>query len=111
MDALDGQERRQRHGDPRFYALLAEIAELHSAKNHDYASQAQPLSNFLKCEAFGVPAWKGVLIRMSDKWARLEQLTNGKTPKNESIRDSLIDNAVYSLICVLLYEDATREHK
>jgi hypothetical protein len=108
-----------RHGDPRFYALLDEMAALHSNKNHDYATTDDPFSNFRRCEAFGIPAWKGVLARMSDKWSRIEQISNGKEPKNESLRDSLIDNAVYSLICVLLMEpddratmsyDEKREH-
>lgn len=94
-----------RHGDPRFYKLLDEIAELHSRKNHDYARTEDPLSNFRMSEGLGVPAWKGVLVRMSDKWSRIQQLSSGKEPKNESLRDSLIDNAVYSLICVLLLEE------
>ena len=96
----------ERHGDPRFYQLLDEIAALHSRKNHDYARTDSPLSNFHRAEAFGVEAWRGVLVRMSDKFARLEQLSTGKTPQNESMRDSLIDLAVYALICVLLREDA-----
>jgi hypothetical protein len=95
----------QRHGDPRFYQLLDEIAELHSRKNHDYAKTDEPLSNFRQCEAFGIPAWKGILVRLSDKWSRLTQLAGGKVPKNESLRDTLIDNAVYSLLAILLLED------
>jgi len=101
-------EREERHGDPRFYALLAEIAELHSRKNHDYSKPTEPLSNFTRSRALGVEPWRGVLIRMSDKWSRIEQLASGKTPKNESMRDSLIDLAVYALIDVLLLEDADR---
>jgi len=96
----------ERHGDPRFYTLLEEIAELHSAKNHDYAKTNEPLSNFNKCAAFGVEPWRGVLVRMSDKWSRIEQLAGGKVAKNESLRDSLIDLSVYALLCVLLLEDA-----
>jgi hypothetical protein len=94
-----------RHGDPRFYALLEEIAELHSRKNHDYAKTDDPFSNFRKSQAFGVAPSRGVMVRMSDKWCRIEQLAGGKTAKNESLRDSLIDLAVYSLLCALLLED------
>jgi hypothetical protein len=43
---------------------------------------------------------------MSDKWSRLQQLSSGKTPKNESMRDSLIDLAVYALICIICADDA-----
>lgn len=35
-----------RNGHPKFYKILEEIAELHSVKNHDYASQKKPLGNF-----------------------------------------------------------------
>lgn len=96
----------ERHGDQRFYELLEKLADVHSSKNHDYAQSDDPFSNFRKCEAFGIPAWKGVLTRMSDKWSRLEQLSGGKDAKNESIDDTLIDLAVYSLICLLLKQDA-----
>jgi hypothetical protein len=96
----------ERHGDQRFYKLLDEIADLHSRKNHDYARTQEPLSNFNRATALGVEPWRGVLVRMSDKWSRLEQLASGKSPKNESMRDTLIDLAVYSLIDVLLLEDA-----
>ena len=95
------------YGDPRFYQLLDEIAVLHSRKNFDYSKQDAPLSNFQRATALGVEPWRGVLVRMSDKWSRIEQLANGKTPKNESMRDSLVDLAVYALLCVLLQEDAT----
>lgn len=94
-----------RYGDPRFYTLLEEIAALHSRKNHDYAKTAEPLSNFHRSRDLGVEPWRGVLIRMSDKWSRIEQLSGGKVAKNESLRDSLIDLAVYALIDVLLLED------
>lgn len=95
----------ERHGDPRFYLLLEEIAALHSRKNHDYAKTDEPLSNFHRSASLGVDPWRGVLVRMSDKWSRIEQLANGKSPKNESMRDSLIDLAVYALIDILLLED------
>jgi len=98
----------ERLGDPRFYALLDEISALHSRKSHDYAPHDDPLANFHRSERFGIPAWKGTLVRMGDKWSRLEQLASGKDPKNESLRDTLIDLAVYALIDVLLLEDAGR---
>jgi hypothetical protein len=91
-----------------FNELIREIQELHNSKNHDYAADADPLSNLRKCESMGVPAWKGVLVRLTDKWSRIEQLSNGKVPKHESLRDSLIDNAVYSLLCVILLDEQTR---
>jgi hypothetical protein len=47
-----------RYGDPRFYALLEQIAQLHSDKNHDYAETDNPLSNFQACAKLGV-CWSG----------------------------------------------------
>jgi hypothetical protein len=93
--------------NPKFDALIAEIQALHEAKNSDYAHDADPLSNFRRAEALGVPAWKGVLVRLTDKWSRIEQLSHGKSPKNESLRDSLIDSAVYALLAVLLLDEST----
>jgi hypothetical protein len=88
-----------------FEKLLAEIQTLHDKKNHDYAKDSDPLSNFRRAEAFGIPAHKGVMVRMSDKWSRIEQLSAGKKPENESLRDSLIDLAVYSLLAVILLDE------
>ncbi len=95
-----------RQGDPRFYALLEEIAALHGSKNHDYSKTGEPLSNLTRCREFGVEPWRGVLVRMSDKWSRIEELSKGKVAKHESLRDSLIDLAVYALLDVILLEDA-----
>lgn len=92
--------------NPAFHALLEEIGALHDAKNNDYAQDVDPLSNFRRAKAFGLTPLQGVLVRMSDKWSRIEQLAAGKVPKNESLRDSLIDNAVYSLLAVLLLEES-----
>ncbi len=97
-----------RHGDPRFYALLDELAALHSRKSHDYAPKDQPFANFTRARMLGVEPWRGVLVRMGDKFSRLEQLASGKDALNESMRDSLVDLAVYALICVLLREDDGR---
>lgn len=100
-----------RRGHPKFYELIREICELHDRKNADYARDDDPLSNFRQAEALGIPAWKGVLVRMSDKWSRIQELSSGKTPQNESLRDSLIDLAVYSLIDIVLLEEATTKSK
>jgi hypothetical protein len=91
--------------NPAFAALIDEIKALHDSKNHDYADDGDPLSNLRECEAMGVPAFTGVLVRLTDKWSRIKQLARGKTPRNESLRDSLVDSAVYSLLAVLLLDE------
>jgi len=95
-------------GHPRFHELLEEIRELHNRKNADYSEENNPLSNFYECERFNVPAWKGCLVRISDKTSRIFRLAaKGKAEvKDESIIDTLKDLAVYSLICIILYEQA-----
>lgn len=94
------------HGHPKFYALLDVMADLHSRKNHDYSGD-DPLSNLRASEEIGIPAWKGILVRLMDKWGRLRQFAKTKTlkVKDESVIDTLMDNAVYSLLCIILYEE------
>jgi hypothetical protein len=53
----------------------------------------------------------GVLVRITDKYSRIVQLTNkplnGKEAevKEESIKDTLVDLANYSVIAVILFEE------
>lgn len=91
--------------NPKFHALLEEIARLHESKNSDYALDSDPLSNLRRCQALGVDPLTGVLVRLTDKQSRIEELTRGKTPKHESLRDSLLDQAVYSLLAILLLDE------
>jgi hypothetical protein len=93
--------------NPKFDAVVAEIMALHDGKSHDYSEDADPLSNLRRAKALGVDPVKGVLIRLSDKYCRLEQLAGGKVPKNESLRDTLIDMAVYSLLAVVLLDESS----
>lgn len=89
-----------------FDKLLVKIKELHDKKNDDYSDLKDPLSNLRECEKFGVPAWLGVLVRMSDKWSRIQQLAARKAKiKDETIVDTLMDLAVYSLLAIILYKE------
>lgn len=99
-------EREQFYGHPRFYELLQEMARLHSQKNHDYSGD-DPLSNLRNTEEIGIPAWKGVLVRLMDKWGRLKTfaMKGCFEVKDESVKDTLMDNAVYSLLCIILLEE------
>ena len=105
MDTVD-----KSHGHPDFYVLLDELAKLHSRKNHDYAGH-DPLSNFNACEDFGIPPWKGCLVRMSDKWNRIKNFARSDSLEvaDETIEDTLKDLAVYSLLCILLHREWTKE--
>jgi hypothetical protein len=98
-------------GHPRFDELLAAMEQVHDAKNHDYASHADPLSNFRRCETFGIEAWRGVLVRMSDKWSRIEQFAGGKSAAvaDERLEDTLLDLANYCLLAIILRGEAAEE--
>lgn len=99
----------QHRGHPRFYELLKEMEDIHDRKNANYSEDGNPLSNFLQCESFNVDAFKGCLVRMSDKWSRITQLAKGKPDLvGEAITDTLQDLSVYALIAIILFE---REQK
>jgi|TARA_Y100000310_G_scaffold12095_1_gene12557 hypothetical protein len=92
--------------NPKFHALLEEIAVLHDKKNTDYANDQDCLSNLRGCSRLGLHPVIGTVIRMQDKWERIENFfRTGAGMKNESLRDSFIDNAVYSLLAVVLLDE------
>src|SRR3990167_4121170 len=96
-----------KRGSPRFYELLEEIADLHNRKNANYAEDDDPLSNLRLCDKyFNVDPFLGVMVRLSDKWSRISQLSKGKQDEvGESIKDTLMDNAIYSLLAIVLWEE------
>ena len=95
-------------GDPKYLALLDEMRELHIRKSAGYAGDSPDRwANFRVSEMFGVTAFMGVLVRMSDKFIRISNLV--KNPNNEqvgeSIIDTLMDLASYSLIAVCILRE------
>lgn len=102
------------NGSPRFYELLEKIALTHAKKNADYAKKGDPLSNLKSSEKyFLVPAYIGTAIRMADKWERFTNLIRkgkeGPAVKTESIKDTLEDLAVYSLLEIILIEESEKK--
>jgi hypothetical protein len=95
-----------------FAAVLDEILSLHNRKGADYGSGSDPFANVRVAEEYGLPAWVGVQIRLDDKRSRIQkavgQLLKGEpiTMSNESLRDSLLDRCVYSVIALVLYDEA-----
>ena len=98
------------NGHPKFYELLQQMAKTHNDKNHDYASDDDPLSNLKRAEKIGLEPWIGALVRMQDKMDRIEEFAKKKTllVKDESVKDTLIDLAVYSLLCWILVDEALK---
>ena len=90
-------------GHTRFPFILLEMMELHSSKSNDYATDESPFSNIELCRRGGVKAWKGVIIRLGDKYSRLLNALAGKLFKHEGIKDAFLDNAIYSIIGLIEY--------
>ena len=96
------------NGDPNYLKLLDEMKELHVKKNKGYSGDSEDRwANFRLSEQFGVPAYLGALVRMSDKWIRITNLI--KNPDfdqvGESITDTLMDLAAYCLIVICLLRE------
>lgn len=74
--------------------LTAGGREIMKRKNHDYASVQDPFRNFRMFGSFGV------LVRMSDKIARLRSFEENGEFKvaDESVRDTIIDLINYGII-------------
>src|SRR5271169_3395293 len=94
-------------GDPRFHEVLKQIATLHDVKQADYGKEHDPFSNVRSSEDFGIPGWIGCAVRMNDKMRRLQAFAKKGTLVNEPLEDSFLDLAVYAVIGLILYREAT----
>lgn len=98
-----------------FEGRLLEMAVLSRRKRADYAFDHDPFSNFRETAAImrrkGHPnftALDSVTFNRAQKEVRLEALmANGRMDDtaNESVRDSLLDDAVYAVIALALYDE------
>ena len=88
-----------------FDDALDELKMLHDAKNHDYATEENPYKNLEKVSAIGIEPWRGIVIRLMDKFSRLEEYcVKGKLAiKSEGIDDTFADIAVYSILARILF--------
>ena len=85
---------------PNFKKELDKMYKIHINKNNDYAGKKDPYRNFRYCEEMGVcSVEQGLLVRITDKIARITNLLNTKQKvKDEKIEDTLLDLANYSVI-------------
>ena len=97
----------------RFYEILDLIKELHDKKRHDYGANEDIFANFRLSELSGIPAWQGAVVRMGDKYARMSNfIKKGEFKfKEENIKDTLMDMAIYSLITMILFEESEMKDK
>lgn len=98
------EEKEKLSGHPMFYEILEEMKQIHATKNKDYGG-GDPLGNFkTSAESLGVSPFKGVLVRMSDKWSRISNIVkSGETHvKDETIEDTLKDLACYCILAIII---------
>lgn len=92
----------------QFFDLCDSLKEMHRRKSRDYGcpSGEDPLANIRNGAAFvGIPAWKGAMVRLSDKVTRLAAYNATGRLENESLEDNLVDLASYALLALLLHRE------
>jgi len=96
-----------------FDDLLDELKMLHDAKNHDYATAENPYKNLEEVLSIGIEPWRGIVIRLMDKFERVKQYcVNGELAiKSEGLEDTLKDIAVYSSLAVILFRKEQEQAK
>lgn len=104
-ELVDGLPKRH-PASARFHEILSELGDLHDRKQADYGRGNDPFSNVRSSEEWGVLGWVGALVRGTDKLRRLQSLLRKGKLENESAEDSLRDLAVYSIIALVLFEEA-----
>lgn len=78
----------------RIQQQAEELSQLLIRKNADYGNSFE--------EQFNKRGFVGVLIRLEDKMARLDNLERNAAKVDESIKDTLIDLAGYALLASIL---------
>lgn len=95
-----------------FFDLCDALKEMHRRKSSDYGCPdgTDPLANIRNGAKFvGIPAWKGAMVRLSDKVTRLATFNATGRLENESLEDNLFDLASYSLLALLLHREERGE--
>ena len=104
------------HGHRDFYKIMFDLMDLHNRKNHDYASDENPLSNFDRvgelCDKYGIWEWECssalkvaavYMLKQFDAFMNLMQ-TN-KSALVEGVPERLKDVAVYSVLEMILFDE------
>lgn len=99
-------------GHPEFRKVLDEMWAMHSKKGADYGNGKDIFANIRASEEFGIPGWKGAVLRGNDKMSRLKSFFQNGVLKNESVEDSLLDLANYAVIALVMYrQEQEKERK
>lgn len=96
-------------GNPAFVKHVYEMLDTHVAKAAGYAGSDNPdtWANFREATAWGLTPLQGCLVRMGDKYRRVQNLRRNAANDRvgESIKDTLMDLANYAIIAVCLMEE------
>ncbi len=108
-------------GHPRFYEIIEELSQLHSDKNSTYASQENPLGNFIRSAKLSEkiynpkiknkPLAQALVLMAKQIDAVYDIVGEGKEDLVESIEDKLRDISVYSILCIILMEEGEPTYK
>lgn len=100
---------REQPGSLPFLELLEELRQLHLSKSQDYGSESDPLANIRQgAELVGIEPWRGCLVRVADKVQRLKTYCRTGRLVHEGVRDTLLDLSAYSLLAIVLFDEAKR---
>lgn len=93
--------------NPKFDAVLAQMAAIHDKKSADYASSDNRYSNFeMASDCAGITISQGFRYIIGIKLARLNELEDvGKDPNNESLEDSRLDLATYAALYASYFKE------
>jgi len=86
---------------------LAWIDDTITAKNSDYSDKNDAFNNFRYSEELGITSTdKAMFVRMCDKMSRIANLLNKEANvKDETIHDTLLDLAAYSILLSIYIDD------
>lgn len=92
--------------NPGFESVLSEVRELHRSKARDYGTNADPWANLRAGEPYGIPAWVHASVMVDHKSNRIQSFVTKGELQHESVRDSLLDRAVYALAALVLFDES-----
>lgn len=92
-----------------FREAVFQVLAMHDKKQADYGKEGDPFANIRSSEEWGIAPWVGAMVRANDKVKRLQRFAGRGTLANESAEDSLLDIAVYSIIGLVLYREASEQ--
>lgn len=79
------------------------------SKNHDYAGDEDPWKNFRFAELVEVGVARAILVRLSDKLARISNLLDKEAKvADEKIEDTVLDLINYANILLVFLQDGNK---